>query len=158
MFERFSSGARQTVIHASGESARAAHGVVDDVHLLLGLLNEPDDSAGGVLRDHGASLADLRARVQDLPIPAVAPPRRGVLRLPLRSGHRPFTPAAKRSLAGALHVAVGRRERSIGSCHVLISLLDTEDGAARRLLTDAGVDVRALRTAAERRLGATQGD
>ncbi|RCV53670.1 Clp protease N-terminal domain-containing protein [Marinitenerispora sediminis] len=153
MFERFNSDARQAVINASGESERAAHGVVDDVHLLLGLLTEAAGPAAKVLHDHGASLDDLRTRVHGLSVPAAAPPRRGVLRLPRRSDHRPFTRAAKRSLEGALRAAARRRDRSIGGCHVLVALLDTEDGGARRVLADAGVDVQALRTAAEGRLG-----
>jgi ATP-dependent Clp protease ATP-binding subunit ClpA len=75
-----------------------------------------------------------------------------------RSGHRPFTANAKRSLERALREALALRDRHIGSEHLLLGLLGPSPAgpprggapaatAAARLLAGRGVDLARLRDA-----------
>jgi ATP-dependent Clp protease ATP-binding subunit ClpA len=60
-------------------------------------------------------------------------------------GHLPITPRAKKVLENSLREAVRLGHREIGSSHVLLGLLRTDGNVAIRILTDAGVDLAALR-------------
>ena len=66
-------------------------------------------------------------------------------------GHRPFTREAKEALERSLREALARRDRHIGSEHVLLGLIGPAGAppasAASGLLTALGVDRAALRAA-----------
>ncbi|MBM9623266.1 Clp protease N-terminal domain-containing protein [Streptomyces zhihengii] len=55
-----------------------------------------------------------------------------------RSGHRPFTREAKGVLERSLRIAVGRRDRAIGSEHLLLALA-ARPGVVAEVLADHGV-------------------
>lgn len=63
MFERFTEGARQSLVRARDEARRLGHGYVGTEHLLLGLLAEGGGVAAAVLEEVGVDLEWSRAAV-----------------------------------------------------------------------------------------------
>ncbi len=169
MFERFAQTARQAVIDARQEAARAGQEKVGSEHVLVGLLREPGP-ASDALTAAGLDAESLRARLPrgdheiraDLDADALATLGidldavrraadaafgRGSLdgaRVPGRS-RLPFAQDAKQSLAGAAREAVHRSHRQITSGHLLLGILDQKRNGALTLLAEAGADIAALR-------------
>jgi ATP-dependent Clp protease ATP-binding subunit ClpC len=56
----------------------------------------------------------------------------------------PFSPRAKSALERALGEAVKLRDKRLGTEHVLLGMLDNEDGRAVRMLGRMGVSSEAL--------------
>jgi ATP-dependent Clp protease ATP-binding subunit ClpA len=69
-----------------------------------------------------------------------------------RFGHLPFTDGAKKSLELSLRETIRLGGSSIDAEAVLLGLLRADDREVRLVLAEFGVDVRALRRAAEGRL------
>jgi len=65
VFERFTDGARQVVVLAQEESARAGHAHIGTEHLLVGLVAERDGVAALALNDAGLTLDAVRAAVAE---------------------------------------------------------------------------------------------
>lgn len=88
-------------------------------------------------------------------VPAPSPKRRlaALLRTGERrtvgTGHRPFSPRAKKVLELSLREALRLKAREISVAHLLLGLLREGDGLACLVLTDLGVDLVVLRRAAE---------
>lgn len=53
-----------------------------------------------------------------------------------------------------MRATVSMRHASISTGHVLVGLIDQEDNAALRILTEAGIDSAALRADVSRRMTA----
>lgn len=174
MFERFTTEARDAVTGAVAEARQAGAATVTEEHLLLSLLAlgtldplgvDPsavaDDLAaarrrGGMSRADEAALAGLGidltevlSRIEEthgegaLAAPA---PRRRTLGT---SRHVPFAKGSKKALEQSLRIAVGRKDRRIGTLHLLLALL-SRPGTVSEVLTDHGVTY----PAAEARLAA----
>lgn len=69
-----------------------------------------------------------------------------------RINHLPFTPGARKSLELSLRETIRLGADSIDAEAVLLGVLRADDRQVRRLVADVGVDVAALRRAAEGRL------
>ncbi|WP_067974448.1 Clp protease N-terminal domain-containing protein [Nocardiopsis trehalosi] len=148
MFERFAADARRAATGAQQEARRLHHPRIGPEHLLLALLAE-DGDGGRTLRAHGAAPEALRAAVARTASPPAGPPRPRLLRRALPR-HLPFTRDARRALELSLRAAAARGHRTITSGHVLSGVLAAApDGTAARALTAAGVDLTALRAAAD---------
>ncbi|MCK1797213.1 peptidase [Streptomyces sp. XM4193] len=119
------------------------------------------DSPGGPLaQEDAAALASLGIDVEEvrrraeqsfgagaLEEPAPRRGRTGLLRRRRRpgTGHLPFTREAKQALECSLREAVRRGDRSIGSEHLLLGLLDEADRRTAALLGRFGTDPATLR-------------
>jgi ATP-dependent Clp protease ATP-binding subunit ClpA len=180
MFERFHKDARQAVVTAQEEALALGHNRIGTVHLLLGLINDQEGTAGEALREHGLRAGDLRERVRRVawadhtadPIDRQALASIGIdLDAVRRSveasfgegalesgrrtkGHLPFTPQAKKSLELSLRSAIALKQKHIESGHVLLGVLRAtgDDNLALQVLTDAQVDLDGLRSTATRLL------
>lgn len=174
MFERFTKDARQTVVQAQEECQRLGHSRVDTAHLLLALLNNGDGPGARALKEHQLKADDLRERARQLAgtaqgaLDGEALATIGIdldeVRRTVeatfgtgaldrgRKGHKPFSPQAKKTLELALREAIALRQRHICGGHILLGLLRAtgNDNIARRILSDAGVDLTALRTTTTR--------
>ena len=64
MYERFTDRARKVMNLAEEEARRLGHTVVGATHMLLGIIKERHGYAGNVLRSLGATLEDLRDKVE----------------------------------------------------------------------------------------------
>lgn len=164
MFERFTSGARQTVVLAQ-ETARQtdAHSITT-AHLLIGVAST-DDVAAEALSARGADRgALLAAATDDLDADALASLgidleavrkqadatfgegalRRAGRREGRAPAHLPFDRAAKKTLEVALREAVRLGHRRIEAGHVLLALIRLDDTEGHALLRRCGVDTDAL--------------
>jgi ATP-dependent Clp protease ATP-binding subunit ClpA len=162
VFERFSSGARQTVVLARSEAVQAGADAIGCEHLLLALLHDRHSVAGQALAGAGLDLDGLRARVTTAdrePLDAEALASLGIdLDTVRRATEAAFgrgaleraarSPRTGRTLSGmpmTAGCAVRLRQREIATAHLLIGIIDQKDNAAVRLLAEAGADPASLR-------------
>src|SRR5258706_665415 len=128
VFERFSDGARQTVVLAKDEARRLSHSYIGTEHILLGLLNEGEGLAAQSLHRMGISLADVRADVIRIVGEGSETP----------TGHIPFTARAKKVLELSLREALQLGHNYIGTEHILLGLVREGQGVAAHVLVARG--------------------
>ncbi|WP_026126360.1 Clp protease N-terminal domain-containing protein [Nocardiopsis gilva] len=145
MFERFTDEARRVTVGAQAEARELGHRSIGTGHLLLALMAEDAGTGTRALRDHSGDLDELREGVRRTASDA-APRRRGILPI----AHIPFSKDAKKALELSLRYAIHFGHQTITAGHLLLGTLRVEEGAAVRVLTDAGVDLGALRATTER--------
>jgi len=144
MFERFTDEARQVVVFAQEEGRTLNHSYIGTEHLLLGLLRAEWGVAAEVLEDVGVGLERARAQVVELVGRGDGPPPAGQI---------PFTPRSKKTLELSLRASRARGGSYIDTEHILLGLLDEDEGIAVRVLTDMGVDPGRIRYGITQRLG-----
>lgn len=137
MLERFTKKGRRVVALAQEEARLLEHAQIDTAHLLVGLTRVEDGGAARVLRVLG--LTPERARQETVRLTGYgsgdgAPP----VELPL-------TPAAKDTLDAARREALALGHDRVTDAHLLLGLLSPFDAVARRVLVDAGLDIRTVR-------------
>ncbi len=180
MFERFEPTARQAFADARDEARRAGRDRIGSEHFLLGLLAEPG-TAAEALAAAGADLESLRARVPrgsheapagldadglalvgiDLDAvrratdAAFGPGALDRAAVPGPS-RLPIADDAKAGLAQAVRQAQQLGQREISSGHMLLGILDQRRNAALTLLSQAGIDIAALRADVLRRITAAR--
>jgi hypothetical protein len=127
-FSRFTVRARNVVAAAHNEAAAAGNAEVGPEHLALGLLSEPDAIAARVMVAHRVPLEAVRAAVV-----AVLPPAASDVPALI-----PYDAPARKVLELTFREALRLGHNYIGTEHILLALLDLEDGAG--VLTDLGLD------------------
>ena len=163
MFERFTESARSVVVRAQHEADGLGHNYLGTEHLLLGLVSD-EGPPGRALRALGLSCDRLRGKTECLlgDSPPVGSEALAMIGIDLdevrrrveaafgpgalertRTGkrlcrERPLTCRAKKALELSLREALARGEGRVGSEHVLLALLRTDEGLAIRLLEDCG--------------------
>jgi ATP-dependent Clp protease ATP-binding subunit ClpA len=65
----------------------------------------------------------------------------------LTEPHIPFSPRAKKVLELSLREALALRDRHIGTQHILLGIVREGQGMAAAILTQAGLDLAAIRAA-----------
>jgi ATP-dependent Clp protease ATP-binding subunit ClpA len=138
VFERFSSSARSTVVFAQEEARRLNHAYIGTEHVLLGLLCEPDSTAGRSLRFLGIGLSGVRGDVEAII-------GRGQGSSPV--GHIPFTPRAKKVLELSLREALQMKQSYIGTEHILLGLVREGQGVAAQILVKRAGSLDRVRAA-----------
>ena len=128
MFERFTDRARRVVVLAQEEARMLNHNYIGTEHILLGLIHEGEGVAAKSLENLGISLDAVREQVQEIIGQGQQAP----------SGHIPFTPRAKKVLELSLREALQLGHNYIGTEHILLALLELEDGTG--VLAGLGVD------------------
>lgn len=146
------SGAAAGVLADTGLTGERVRG--DIRRLVAGGGRVLDEADAEALRSLGIDLGAVRAAIEESFGPGVLDDvlatrgrcRRSWLAARRSSGaRRPFSPRAKKAMALSLREAVALRHNYIDSCHLLLGLLREGDGLAARILSDAGVDLHALR-------------
>ncbi|WP_410813190.1 Clp protease N-terminal domain-containing protein [Micromonospora sp. 067-2] len=131
-FGRFTPRARNVVV-ASQEAARASGNVeIGAEHLLLGLLAEPEGLAARVLVGRGVSPEAVREAVG-----AVLPPASDQVPELI-----PYDARGKKALELTFREALRLGHNYIGTEHILLALLEQEDGTG--VLTGLGLDKAAV--------------
>ncbi|WDV53508.1 Clp protease N-terminal domain-containing protein [Streptomyces coeruleorubidus] len=117
-FNRYTPRARNTVMaaHNAAKSARNAEGVPE--HLVLGLLAEPEGLAAKALVEQGVSLDTVREAATAALPPAVEEAPELV----------PYGQAAKKVLELTFREALRLGHNYIGTEHILLALLEHENG------------------------------
>jgi len=127
-FSRFTGRARNVVMAAQNEARAAGHDEIRPEHLVLGLLSEPDALAAKSIVAQGVSLETVRqTATATLPPPADQVP-----------DLIPFDPRARKALELTFREALRMGHNYIGTEHILLALLELEDGTG--VLAGLGVD------------------
>jgi ATP-dependent Clp protease ATP-binding subunit ClpC len=145
MFERFTEKAIKVVMLAQEESRRLGHNFVGTEQVLLGLIGEGAGVANKVLKSMGINLKDARIEVE-----RIIGRGSGFVAVEI-----PFTPRAKRVLEMAIEEARDLGHSYIGTEHIMLALLEEEDGVATRVLENLGVDLSKVRTEILNQVGET---
>jgi ATP-dependent Clp protease ATP-binding subunit ClpA len=129
-FGRFTPRARNAVVVAQNAAHDAAHAEITPGHLVLGTLSDP------------AALATVLLQRQDVDAEAV----RAAVQLP-PSGDKaaaliPFSGPARKALELTFREALRLGHNYIGTEHLLLALLELEDGPLR----ESGIDKERLET------------
>ncbi|MEU6170822.1 Clp protease N-terminal domain-containing protein [Streptantibioticus parmotrematis] len=128
LFTRFTQRARHTVSEARAEAERLGHGHVENGHLVLGLLAEPEGLAARAMETLGAPSAEVREAV----VAQLGPGSK-------QSGRLRFSRNAKKTLELALREALHLGHNYIGTEHLLLGLLRNDKDPAARTLNGFGI-------------------
>jgi ribosomal protein S18 acetylase RimI-like enzyme len=126
VFERFTDGARLTVVRAQKEARLLDHNYIGTEHLLLGLMGDPQSIAARALELSGLRLEGARARVEEV----IGRGQSAAL------GHIPFTKRAKKVLELSLRESVALGHTHIGSEHLLLGLVGEGNGVAAEIVQE----------------------
>jgi hypothetical protein len=143
-FARFTRPAREALEYAQAEAVELGHNYLGTEHVLLGLFRVEHGGAADAL----ASLSLTHDQVRDALVAELGEPKEG-----RRRGPMPMTPRLKQAFHEAVNEANQRRYRRVGTEHLLLGLVDIEDGLAAQMLERLGADVAKVREAVEKVLG-----
>ncbi|MEV7679438.1 Clp protease N-terminal domain-containing protein [Streptomyces sp. NPDC088341] len=128
-FGRFTPRARNVVVASQNKARESGHIQIGTGHLLLGLLDDPDGLAARVLVAQGIPLKTVEEAVTEaLPEPSGEPVPDLV----------PFDARAKKALELTFREALRLGHNYIGTEHLLLALLEQEDGEG--VLSGLGLD------------------
>jgi hypothetical protein len=127
-FSRFTVRARRAVVTAQEEARSGGSSEITTGHLVLGLLADPDGLAAKAIVAQGVPLDAVRQAVT-----ATLPPSAGDVPALI-----PFDASAKKALELTFREALRLGHNYIGTEHLLLALLEVEDGAG--VLTGLGID------------------
>ncbi len=117
-FSRFTLRARNVVMAAQDEARAAGSAEIGPAHLLLGLLSEPGGLAAQAIEALGVPLQTVRQTVTGA-LPKAAGPVPELI---------PFDSQAKKTLELTFREAVRMGHNYIGTEHILLALLELDDG------------------------------
>ncbi len=142
-FARFTPRARTAVVAAQTAARDVGNTEITPEHLILGLLGDTDSLAAALLRAHGAEPEQIRAAVT----------------LPASTGQEldlvPFSGPAKKVLELTFREALRLGHNYIGTEHILLALLESEDGDGP--LHGLGVDKEVVTASLVRMLASVAG-
>lgn len=127
-FSRFTESARNVVMAAQNEARAAGNDEIRPEHLVLGLLGESDALAAKSIVAQGVSLETVRQTATATLSPAASQVPELI----------PFDPQAKKALELTFREALRMGHDYIGTEHILLALLELEDGTG--VLVGLGVD------------------
>jgi len=127
-FGRFTAPARNVVMAAQNEARAAGNAEIRPEHLVLGLLSQPDALAARAILAQGVTLETVRQAAT-----ATLPPAADQV-----SELVPFDPRARKALELTFREALRLGHNYIGTEHILLALLELEDGTG--VLAGLGVD------------------
>ena len=130
------------VVRAQEVARDAGNDTIGVAHLVLGLLADADSTASGALTAQGISLDDAR-RIATATLPAASGQAPDLV---------PFDTHARRALELTFREALRLDADHIGTGHVLLAVLEVEDGTG--VLAGLGLD----RTVAEAHVRAAEQD
>ena len=134
MFGRFTERAQKAILLAQEEAKRLRHNYVGTEHILLGLLAEGEGVAATSLKKMGVDLEKARNEV----IKAIG---EGSYNADIMG----FTPRTKRIFELSFLEARNLGHNYVGTEHILLGLLEENEGVAVTILKKLGVDISNLR-------------
>ncbi|MCP4896423.1 MAG: ATP-dependent Clp protease ATP-binding subunit [bacterium] len=136
MFEKFNESARRSLFFARYEASRSEGHSIGLEHLLLGLLRESDEALVDVFSDCGLEVQALRSELLGGTV---------ALERVSSSPDLPLAEESKRALAFAVQECESMSHEEVGTVHLLLGLLRTEDSTVSQLLVAHGVDLLKVR-------------
>ena len=134
--DRFTKHARQVLQLAQEQAVRLNHNYIGTEHLLLGLVMEETGIASRVLRDMGATAAEISRAVERMAPKNPRPP----------FGKPTLTPRTKHVIELAVEEARQLSHPFIGTEHLLLGLVQEGEGIATEVLRSLGVALDRVRT------------
>ena len=138
MREGYTSQAKKALAYAVKTAEKCGHNYVGTEHLLIGLLNVEDGTAGMVLTEFHVDAGQLTELIDRLIAPG------GNTATESRPG---YTPRVRRVLENAEAEAARFKSRAVGTEHLLIAILKESDCVATRLLFTMGINIQKLYSA-----------
>jgi hypothetical protein len=129
-FSRFTLRARRAVTAAEEEARALRHDQMGPGHLALGLLHEPEGLAARAIGELGVTPEAARQALMAALPPAGADEPADKI---------PFTPRARKVLELTLREALLLGHNYIGTEHLLLAVLDDEEGSGAGALTGLGI-------------------
>ena len=118
MQERYTKQAENVLALAKEAASSCGHSYIGTEHLLVGLVEEKEGTAGRVLEEFGIQADKAIALIDKL----IAPP--GNTAVSQRPG---FSPRTRRVLEGAYAEAESMRFEEVGTEHILMAMLKETD-------------------------------
>ncbi|MEU6355383.1 Clp protease N-terminal domain-containing protein [Streptomyces sp. NPDC047072] len=128
-FERFTHLNRHGIVLAQEAARTHKHDTIGTEHLLLGLLGEPKGLAYEILTTKAGSEQRVRDAVEE----ALPPAGQKALR-----GHIAFRADSKEAIGQASRASADLGHDRVGTEHMLLGLIRTQEGPAARILRDLG--------------------
>ncbi|MDQ7797741.1 MAG: ATP-dependent Clp protease ATP-binding subunit [Candidatus Edwardsbacteria bacterium] len=145
---RFTERARRVLFLAREEARRLQHDYIGTEHILLAALREGEGVAVAVLLSLGVSTEQIRRKVEELM------PKGGQTIL---MGELPFNLSARRAMELAVEEAKTLQHNYVGTEHLLLGLMEDQDGIASRALVSLGLSTELMRSEIMRLLSSEPG-
>ncbi|TRV72971.1 ATP-dependent Clp protease ATP-binding subunit [Streptomyces sp. 130] len=128
-FGRFTQRAKNVVMAAQNEARAAGNTEIGTTHLVLGLLGEPEGLAAAFIKAQGVVLDTVRQAAAE----ALPPAAEGEIPELI-----PYNADARKALELTFREALRMGHNYIGTEHILLALLEHEDGSG--VLSGLGID------------------
>ena len=138
MDAKFSPKVKEVISYSREEALRLGHDHIGTEHLLLGLIRDGDGLAIKVLMSLDVDIAVLRKTVED----AI---KDKTSRQPFNAGSLPLTKQAEKVLKITVLEAKVLKSDSIGTEHLMLSILKNKDNIATQILGQFDVDYDVFR-------------
>ena len=138
MDAKFSPKVKEVISYSREEALRLGHDHIGTEHLLLGLIRDGDGLAIKVLLSLEVDIAVLRKTVEDAIKDKTA-------RMPFNSGSLPLTKQAEKVLKITVLEAKVLKSETIGTEHLMLSILKNKDNIATQILGQFDVDYDVFR-------------
>lgn len=146
MFKHFTQRAINVIGLAQEEAYRLGHNFVGTEQILLGLIAEESGVAAKTLKSLGITLATVRIEVEKVI-------GRGSSRV---GAEIPFTPRCRRMLERAMVEARQLGQQYVDTEHLLLGLIQDEEGLAASIFKTLGVDRSVIRSSVFQQLSGTK--
>ena len=150
IFTRFTDRSRKSVEAALEEARMLGHDSLGDDDLVLGILRVDEGLAAEALTSLGVTLEGARVESEEMLADSLSSIGISLYEVRREAGdafemripeHRriPFSPRAKKALVEARRAMRRLGDNYLGTEHVLLGILDNQDGTAVRMLARLGV-------------------
>ena len=136
MFERFTERAKSTLMFAQKESQKLQHGYIGTEHILFGIASV-EGASSNILNKAGVTKDLIHEMIEETL-------GRGNSMV-MGTGQIALTPRTKRLLDTSFKQARAIGQNYISPEHMLLAILDEEEGVAFAILQNLGVDIPKLR-------------
>ena len=138
MQEKFTRQAKAALKLAESTARSWKHSYIGTEHILVGLLDEQEGTAGKILEEFGVDREKLESLITKLIAPS------GVLVAEKSAG---YSPRAQKVREQAVKEAEKQKEDLAGTEHLLLAMLKETDCVGTRLLYTMGVNIQKLYSA-----------
>ena len=136
MYTQFTDCAWKVMQLANQEAQRLNHEYIGTEHILLGLIAEGTGVAFKILEGLGIDPRKVRREIEKI---IQCGPE------PVREGHLPQTPRAKKAIEYAIDEARELKHDYVGTEHLLFGLVREDEGVASQVLMNLGLTLKGVR-------------